>query len=63
MFEDISEIRKARKKYNYKMFQSGISTFQEMEQLEAHAFQPGTLARKYKELIALGVSIAQACYG
>jgi alkylhydroperoxidase/carboxymuconolactone decarboxylase family protein YurZ len=63
MFEDINEIRKARKKYNYQMFQSGISTFNEMEQLEANVFQPGSLARKYKELIALGISIAQACYG
>ena len=63
MFENIDEIRKTRKKYNHKMFQSGISTFREMEQLEASAFQPGSLDQKYKELIALGISIGQACYG
>ena len=63
MFEDIGEIRRIRKKYNGKMFQSGVRTFIEMEELEANAFQDGAVQRKNKELIALGISIAQSCYG
>jgi len=63
MFENIDVVRRTRKQYNHKMFQSGVSTFREMEQLEAKAFQSGSLAQKYKELIALGISIGQGCYG
>ena len=63
MFEEIAEIRKARKKYNYKMFQSGVSTFHEMEQMEANVFKTGSIEQKYKELMALGISITHACYG
>jgi len=63
MFEDVNQIRKIRKKYNLQMFRSGISTFRELEELEANAFRDGALDRKYKELIALGISINHACYG
>ncbi len=63
MFEDIKEIRELRKKYNTQMFRSGISTFREMGELEANALRDGALAGKYKELIALGISICNACYG
>lgn len=63
MFEDISEIRRIRKKYNGKMFQSGVRTFHEMEELEGNVFLDGAIQRKAKELIALGISITQSCYG
>lgn len=63
MFEDVRQIRKLRKKYNAQMFRSGISTFRELEELEANALRDGELARKYKELIALGISISHGCYG
>ncbi len=63
MFEDVGEVRKNRKKYNSKMFLSGISTFREIEELEANAFRGGALEQKYKELIALGISISHDCYG
>lgn len=63
MFDEIDQIRKTRKKYNLQMFRSGISTFREIEDLEANALRDGALAQKYKELIALGISISQACYG
>ncbi len=63
MFENVDEIRETRKQYNHRMFQSGVRTFRELEQLEANAFQPGSLAQKYKELIALGLSIGHGCYG
>jgi len=63
MFEDVKQIRKVRKKYNTKMFRSGISTFRELEEIEANALRDGELARKYKELIALGISISHGCYG
>ncbi len=63
MFEDIQQIRRLRKKYNAQMFRSGVSTFRELEDLEANALRDGKLARKYKELIALGISIAEGCYG
>jgi len=63
MFEDVRQIRKLRKKYNAHMFRSGISTFRELQELEANALREGELARKYKELIALGISISHGCYG
>jgi len=63
MFEEIKSINRTRKKYNLKMFRSGISTFREIEDLEMKALRDGALAQKYKELIALGISISQTCYG
>ncbi len=63
MFEGIEEVRSIRKKYNYKMFTSGVSTFREFDELEGKAFQTGALDGKYKELIGLAVSINEKCYG
>ncbi len=63
MFEDIQEFRDLRKKYNYKMFTSGVSTFREYEELEAKTLQSGALERKYKELIGIATSIVSLCYG
>jgi len=63
VFGDIEEIRKTRKKYNAQIFRSGIKTFREIEEVEAHALKDGALSQKYKELIALGISISNACYG
>ncbi len=63
MFPDINEIRKTRKKYNGQMYKSGIKAFRELGELETNALKDGALAQKYKELIALGVSISNACYG
>ena len=63
MFDDISQIRKTRKKYNLQMYRSGIKTFGDMEKIEADALSDGALEQKYKELIALGISISNACYG
>jgi alkylhydroperoxidase/carboxymuconolactone decarboxylase family protein YurZ len=31
--------------------------------LEEEALKDGVLAQKYKELIALGISISNSCYG
>jgi len=63
MFSNINDIRKTRKKYNGKMYQSGIKTFREVSDLETNALKDGVLAQKQKELIALGISISNACYG
>ncbi len=63
MFEDVKQIRDLRKKYNAQMFRSGISTFRELGELEANALRDGELACKHKELIALGISLSQGCYG
>ena len=63
MFENIKEIRSIRKKYNYKMFSSGVETFHDYEMLEAKALESGALDRKYKELICLASSIVSLCYG
>lgn len=63
MFDDARQIRKLRKKYNLQMSRSGVSTFRELAELEGNALQAGALARKHKELIALGISISQRCYG
>ena len=63
MFGDPKEYRRLRKRYNGKMFLSGVGTFREFEDLEAHALTDGALSQKYKELIALAVSITHSCYG
>ncbi len=63
MFDDIGELRRTRKIYNAKMFASGVSTFRELEECEGRALKDGALPQKYKELIGLGISIAEACYG
>jgi hypothetical protein len=63
MFPDTEEIRRARKKYNWQMYQSGVKTFREMGELEENALADGALSRKSKELIALGISIGKGCYG
>ena len=62
MFDDIREIRRNRKKYNLKMFRSGVGTFEELENLEANALRKGALPGKYKELIGLGISLCEKCY-
>ena len=63
MFIDTDETRKLRQKYNLQMQQSGIKTFQDMGRIEMAALESGDLSQKYKELIALGISISKACYG
>ncbi len=63
MFPDSNEIRKTRKKYNLQMYRSGINTFRAIGEVEATALKDGVLDRKYKELIALGISISNKCYG
>jgi alkylhydroperoxidase/carboxymuconolactone decarboxylase family protein YurZ len=63
MFPSINEINRIRKKYNWQMSQSGIKTFREIGELEANALKDGALTQKYKELIALGISINNSCYG
>ena len=63
MFPDIDAIRRERKRYNRRMFQSGVGTFRELAALETNALKNGALVQKYKELIALGISISNGCYG
>ena len=63
MFPSINEIKTVRKKYNWQMSQSCIKTFREIEELEKNALKDGALTQKYKELIALGISISNSCYG
>jgi hypothetical protein len=63
MFIDTDETRKLRQKYNLQMQKSGIKTFQDMDRIEMEALESGDLLQKYKELIALGISISKACYG
>ncbi|MDY6791320.1 MAG: hypothetical protein SWH54_08640 [Thermodesulfobacteriota bacterium] len=63
MFPSIDEINRTRKKYNWQMSQIGIKTFTEIGKLESNALQGGALKQKYKELIALGISIHNSCYG
>jgi len=63
MFPNSNEIQKARKKCNWQMYQSGINTFHAIGEAEANALKDGVLAQKHKELIALGISISNKCYG
>ncbi len=63
MFIDTDEIRRLRVKFHLQMQESGIKTFQDMHKTEIGALESGDLSQKYKELIALGISISRACYG
>lgn len=63
MFPELDEIRKTRKRYNLKMKESGVETFKRLWEMEAGALKDGALSQKQKELIALGISISQSCYG
>ncbi len=62
MFDEIDDIRQTRKRYNSKLFQSGIKTFRDFEELEGAALKDGALSQKHKELMALGISITQKCF-
>ncbi len=62
MFDEIDDIRRTRKRYNHKMFQSGVPAFRQLEELEAGALAEGALPAKYKELMALAISISEKCY-
>ncbi len=63
MFIDTDETRRLRQKCNLQMQKSGIKTFQDMDRIEMEALESGELSQKYKELIALGISISKVCYG
>ena len=63
MFINTDEIRRLRQKYYLQMQKCGIKTFQDMDRIEMDALESGDLSQKYKELIALGISISKACYG
>ena len=45
------------------MLKSGIKTFEDIGRIELEALKSGALLQKHKELIALGISIANGCYG
>ncbi len=63
MFIDTEKIRELRQKYYLQMRKSGVRTFEDMDRIETAALESGSLLQKYKELIALGISISQRCYG
>lgn len=63
MFDSVKTIRETRKRYNGRLFMSGVETFRRLEDAEAGALADGALPRKQKELIALGISIAENCLG
>jgi len=63
MFIDTEKIRELRQKYYLQMQKSAVRTFQDMDRIEMQALESGSLAQKYKELIALGISISKSCYG
>jgi AhpD family alkylhydroperoxidase len=63
MFDNIEEIEQTRKKFNGSMFRSSSRTFKGFEELEARTLADGALSQKHKELIALGISVCEKCYG
>jgi AhpD family alkylhydroperoxidase len=63
MFEPIARVEDLRKRFNHKMFTSGVSTFRGFEELEAKILADGALPRKVKELASIGISIVAGCYG
>jgi AhpD family alkylhydroperoxidase len=62
MFDATTDIRQTRKRLNGKLFMSGVPTFRAFEELEAEALKDGALSQKHKELIALGISLAERCF-
>jgi AhpD family alkylhydroperoxidase len=62
MFDNTADIRQTRKRLNGKLFTSGVGAFRAFEDLEADALKDGALSQKHKELIALGISMAERCF-
>jgi AhpD family alkylhydroperoxidase len=60
MFDEIEDIRQTRRRF--KTIESGIGRFREFEELAGAALRDGALSQKNKELIALGISIAEKCF-
>jgi AhpD family alkylhydroperoxidase len=63
MFEDIHHVKDLRKRYNHKMFTSGVPAFRAFEELEAKILSTGVLERKVKELAGIAISVVAGCYG
>lgn len=63
MFDSVKTIRETRKRYNGRMFLSGVETFKKLEDAEAGALADGALSRMQKELIALALSLTENCLG
>jgi hypothetical protein len=43
VFDDIGDIRETRKRYNHRMFQSGVPVFRAFEEAEAEALRSGAM--------------------
>ncbi|RJP61587.1 MAG: carboxymuconolactone decarboxylase family protein [Ignavibacteriales bacterium] len=59
--ERINEINKKRKWANGKLIKSSSKVFKIIQELEKATFADGSLTKKQKELIAVGISVITNC--
>jgi AhpD family alkylhydroperoxidase len=57
----IEEIRKTRKEANSKLLSLKSKVYERFLQMEEATYSDGALAKKHKELIAIGISVAVDC--
>lgn len=64
MTDDLGSIRRERKVGNARMYESAAgATFRAVHEVEAQALRDGALPQRTKELVALGIAIAEGCHG
>jgi len=59
--DKIEEIRKTRKEATSKLLSLKSKVYERFLQMEEAAYSDGVLAKKYKELIAIGISVVVDC--
>jgi AhpD family alkylhydroperoxidase len=59
--DKIGEICRTRKRAHQKLLSVDSKVYRALLEMEAAAYVDGALARKYKELIAVGISVVTDC--
>jgi AhpD family alkylhydroperoxidase len=59
--DKIEEIRKTRKEATSKLLSLKSKVYERFLQMEEAAYSDGALTKKYKELIAIGISVVVDC--
>ena len=59
--DHLREISQKRKRAHQKLLSMGSKTYQAFLEMEQVTYQDGTLSKKHKELIAVGISVVTDC--
>jgi AhpD family alkylhydroperoxidase len=59
--ERLREMTARRKRAHARLFESGSAVYAGFLEMERAAYADGALAKKYKELIAVGISVVENC--